>query len=118
MVVAGGFTPIPPRLWALDRRAHALGFPGLRAFLDARYAHAGCSLPALAADLRTSVWLVRAAMDAHRIPRLPGPQAKGRARKAVKQIAAAKDELSRRNVEITDRRPPSDRKKPEAHKGD
>src|SRR6266508_3757568 len=27
----GGFTALPPRLWALDRRARALGYAGLRA---------------------------------------------------------------------------------------
>jgi len=83
VVVTGGFTPLPPRLWALDRHARALGYTGLRAYLDARYAHAGCSLPRLAAELGTCVWLVRAAMDAHRVARLPGPEAKGRARKAA-----------------------------------
>jgi hypothetical protein len=56
---------------------------GLRAYLDARYTTATHSLPALAAELGTSVWLVRAAMDAHRVPRLPGPKAKGRARRAA-----------------------------------
>jgi hypothetical protein len=89
VVVAGGFTPIPPRLWALDRRAHALGFPGLRAFLAARYAHAAHSLPQLAAELGTTVWLVRAAMDAHRVVRLADPLAKGRARKAASDRHAA-----------------------------
>jgi AraC-like DNA-binding protein len=90
VVVAGGFTPIPPRLWALDRRARALGFADLRAYLHARYAHAGHSLPPLAAELRTSVWLVRAAMDAHLVARLPGPVAKDRARKAASDRHAAK----------------------------
>jgi hypothetical protein len=60
--------------------ARALGFAGLGAYLDARYAHASRSLPALAAELGTSVWMVRAAMD---VVRLPSPQAIGRARKAA-----------------------------------
>jgi len=71
--VAGGFTPLPPHLWTLDQRARALGFAGLRAWLDARYTRACRSLPALAAELGASVWLVRAAMDAHRVARLPSP---------------------------------------------
>jgi len=84
LIVTGGFTPIPPHLWALDRRARALGFAaGLGAYLDARYSHASCSLPQLATELGTSVWMVCAAMDTHCIPRLPGPEAKGRARKAT-----------------------------------
>jgi hypothetical protein len=86
LVVAGGFTPIPPHLWTLDRRARALGFAGLRDYLDARYAHAGCSLPQLAAELGT---VVRAAMDEYRVARLPGPTAKGRARKAASDRHAA-----------------------------
>jgi hypothetical protein len=67
----------------LDRRARTLGYGGLRAYLEGRYTNAGHSLPALAGELGTSVWLIRAAMDAHRVPRLPGPQAKGRARQAA-----------------------------------
>jgi hypothetical protein len=67
----------------LDRRACALGYAGLRAYLDARYTTAAHSLPQLAGELGTSVWLVRAAMDAHRVRRLPGPRAKGRARRAA-----------------------------------
>ncbi|HEY3036351.1 MAG TPA: hypothetical protein VGJ54_17050, partial [Streptosporangiaceae bacterium] len=43
----------------------------------------------LTAELRTSVWMVRAAMDAHRVTRLPGPTAKGRARKAASDRHAA-----------------------------
>jgi hypothetical protein len=67
----------------LDRRARALGFPGLGGYLAARYARACHSLPALADELGTSVWMVRAAMDAHGVARLPGPQAKGCARQAA-----------------------------------
>jgi hypothetical protein len=87
--VTGGFTPLPPRLWPLDRRARTLGFTDLGVYLDDRYARACCSLPALAAELATTMWLVRAAMDAHHMPRLPGPAAKGRARKAASNQHAA-----------------------------
>jgi hypothetical protein len=73
----------------LDRRAHALGFAGLGAYLDARYNHAAHSLPNLAAELATSVWLLRAAMDAHGVQRLPGPAAKGRAVQAASDRHAA-----------------------------
>ena len=66
-------------LWALDRRARALGFTDLGAYLDARYAHACQSLSQLAAELGTSVWMVRAAMDSHRVARVAGSLAKGRA---------------------------------------
>jgi hypothetical protein len=81
--VRGGFTPLPPYQWALDRRARVLGYAGLRAYLEGRYTHAGHSLPQLAAELGSGVWLVRAAMDVYRVPRSPGPQAKGRARQAA-----------------------------------
>jgi hypothetical protein len=83
LVLTGRFTALPPYLWALDRRARSLGFPALGAYLEARYTTAAHSLPALATELATSVWLVRAAMDAHGVARLPGPKAKGRARKAA-----------------------------------
>jgi AraC-like DNA-binding protein len=64
----------------LDRRARALGSAGLRAYLDGCYNDAAHSLPQLAAELGTSVWMVRAAMDTHGVLRLPGPDAKGRSR--------------------------------------
>jgi hypothetical protein len=48
-------TPIPSHQWTLDRRAHDLGFGGLRAYLAVRYTHAAHSLPQLAAELGTSV---------------------------------------------------------------
>ena len=82
-MVNGGFTPIPPYLWTLDQRARALGYVGLRAYLDARYTHTAHSLHELAVELATSVWMVRLVMDTHGVPRLPGPQAKGRALQAV-----------------------------------
>jgi len=87
--VTGGFTPVPPHLWTVDRRARTLGFAGLRAYLDACYTHACHSLPQLANELGTSVWMVRAAMDAHCVVRLPGPEAKGRARQAASDRLAA-----------------------------
>jgi hypothetical protein len=87
--VRGGFTPLLPQQWAVDRRARALGYAGLHGYLDARYTQAAHSLPQLAAELATSVWLVRAVMDAHRVPRLPGPDAKGRARQAASDQHAA-----------------------------
>jgi hypothetical protein len=80
---------MPPHLWALDRRARALGYPGLGAYFDARYTHACCSLPQLAAELGTSVWLVRATMDAHRVLRFPGADAKRWARQAASDRHAA-----------------------------
>jgi hypothetical protein len=89
LVVRGGFTPIPPHLWTLDRCARALGYPGLGAYFDGRYRHAAHSLPQLAAELGSSIWLVRAAMDAHRVPRFPGPEANGRARQAASDRHAA-----------------------------
>jgi len=87
--VTGGFTPVPPCLWVLDRRARVLGFAGLWAYLDARYAHACHSLSQLAAELGTSVWMVRAAMDSHRVARVAGSLAKGRARQAASDRHAA-----------------------------
>jgi hypothetical protein len=89
LVVRGGFTPLPHHQWALDRRARALGFTGLGAYLDARYTHDAHSLSQLAAELGTTIWLVRAAMDVHRVRRLPGPKAKGRARQAASDWCAA-----------------------------
>jgi hypothetical protein len=87
--VSGRFTPLPPHWWTLDRRGRALGFAGLHAYLDARYTHAAYSVPNMAAELGTSLWLVRAAMDAHGVLRLPGPDAKGRARQATSDRHAA-----------------------------
>jgi hypothetical protein len=89
LLLTGGFTPIPLHLWALERRARALGFPGLGAYFDGRYRHAAHSLPQLAGELGTSIWLVRAAMDAHGVARLLGPEAKGRARRAASDRHAA-----------------------------
>jgi hypothetical protein len=45
--------------------------------------------PSSAAELGTTVWMVRAVMDTHRVPRLPGPDAKGRARQAASDRHAA-----------------------------
>jgi hypothetical protein len=58
--VTSGFTPIPPHKWTLDRRASALGFPGLRAYLDARYTHAARQGPAFSRNVRFIHRLFRA----------------------------------------------------------
>jgi hypothetical protein len=91
------FYPVNPGMHvavASTQRAEALGGSASeRSCRSASTQHGGrsglCSLPQLAAELGTSAWMVRAAMDAHRIPRLPGQLAKGRARKAASNRYAA-----------------------------